>query len=517
VIGVFAAESRYHVLETDAPFSVKESCESVMTSPRRIRQLAVIWRFIAISGLLAAITALCFRVAHVNATTAGFAYLIAILFTAARWGLVESTFASIVAVVGFNFFFFAPIGTLTIVDPQNWIALLAFLATSVTASQLSTAVRKQRNEAMDRTREIEQLYSFSRAILLLNPATRASQQLAVQIARVFESDAVILFDKEANRMFEAGPEDLPGLHDVLREAASKGTEIRDEQRNVTVAAIRLGAEPIGSLALRKVRISDSALQGLVNLTAIGIERARAQEKAGRTEAARQSDELKSTLLDAIAHDFKTPLTSIKAASSSLLSADSMTPEQSYDLVKVVDEEADRLSSLVTDAIEMARLQPGRILLNRRLCAPSEIVRAAAAALARPLEERNFLTDVPEDLPFVEADRDLLRIVLRQLLDNALKYSPPVEPIGMNARQEGSAMVFRVENSGPGIPENETSKIFERFYRSSATKQSVPGAGLGLAIAKDIVEAHGGRMWVERASQGGSVFCVAIPLIGGRGR
>jgi two-component system, OmpR family, sensor histidine kinase KdpD len=490
-----------------------------MTSPPRISRLATAWRFAAITGLLAAITALCFRIAHVNATTAGFAYLIAILFIAARWGLVESTFGSIVAVFAFNFFFFPPVGALTIADPQNWIALLAFLATSVIASQLSTAARTQRNEAMDRRREIEQLYSLSRAILLLNPSTPVSQQLATQIARVFEVNAVILFDKEANRMFEAGPDDLPGVNDLLREAASKGTLTHDEHRNVTVAAIRFGSDPIGSLALENLRISDSALQGLANLAAIGIERARSQEKAGRAEAARQSDELKSTLLDAIAHDFKTPLTSIKAASTSLLSTGPTTPEQSYDLIKVVDEEADRLSNLVTDAIAMARLQPGRILLNKRRCAPSEIVRAAAAALAIPLEEHRFLMEVPEDLPLVEADRDLLRIVLRQLLDNALKYSPAGEPIGMRARQEGGHLVFRVEDHGPGIPENESGRIFERFYRSSAAKQSVPGAGLGLAIAKDIVEAHEGRVWVERLSQGqgGSVFCVAIPLAEGNGR
>jgi two-component system sensor histidine kinase KdpD len=192
----------------------------------------------------------------------------------------------------------------------------------------------------------------------------------------------------------------------------------------------------------------------------------------------------------------------------------MTREQSHELLQVVDEEADRLSGLVTDVIHMARIEPGKVVLHKRLWLPHDIVRAAAAALERSMEGRRFEIDVPEDLPWFEVDRELLQIAFRQLLDNAVRYSPPSEPISVTARAEAGAIVFLVQDHGPGIPEMERKKIFERFYRSGATKQKVQGAGLGLAIVKDIVEAHGGEVWVERALQGGSVFCLSLPLVAG---
>jgi two-component system, OmpR family, sensor histidine kinase KdpD len=471
----------------------------------------ILLRLTAITCILTLTTLASFRFLKVNTTTAGFIYLLVVLFTAARWGLLESTYASIVSVLLFNFFFLPPIGTLTIADPQNWIALLAFLATSVTASQLSDTVRRQALQATGRQREMEQLYSLSRAILLLDPATSVAQQLAAQISRVFEAPAVVLYEKESGAFHRAGPDDIPGVEELLRDAASRGTQIRETQRPAIVTAIRLGAEPIGSLALNVASLSDSALNGLANLAAIGIERSRAYEQANRAEAARQSDELKSTLLDAIAHEFKTPLTSIKAASTTLLSDYAVAPEQADDLLTVIDEEADRLSSLVTEAIHMSRLEAGRIRLQAKPSHARDIAMSAADLVRRAAAGRPFELNIEPDLPVIDVDRELLQLALRQVLDNALKYSPSGSPIRVGARCNGSHVLFSVEDKGIGIPEADRSKVFERFYRSSATRHNLTGAGLGLAIAKDIVQAHGGDIWVEAAPGGGSVFHISIPM------
>src|SRR5579863_2939447 len=184
---------------------------------------AVIGRVALALGLVALTTFACSRLIPVNATTAGFAYLVVILVIATVWGLVESTLASIAAMLCFNYFFLPPVGTFTIADPQNWVALFAFLATSITASQLSERAGRRTREAVDRQREMERLYALSRAILLTGASEAVAKQIARQIAHTFDSPAVALYDRVANEIYRAGPEDLVGIDDKLRDSAMQGT------------------------------------------------------------------------------------------------------------------------------------------------------------------------------------------------------------------------------------------------------------------------------------------------------
>lgn len=476
-----------------------------------IRRKAFVLRAAMVLCAVAAVTYLCFRLLDVNATTAGFVYFLVVLFTAARWGLTEALIASFTAVICFNFFFLPPVGTLTIADPQNWVALAAFLATAITASQLSTAAKKQALEATARQRDMERLYSVSRSILLLDSSSVVEQQLVTQVARVFGARGLTLYIRDSNEVHRSGPEDIEGIDDWLRESARRGTHFRDSARGLTVTAIRLGADPIGSLALLGLEISDGALQGLAGLIAIGIERAKVQKQAGEVEAARRGDELRSTLLDAIAHEFKTPLTSIKAAASTVLSGAIADAAQRRDLLTVIDEETDRLSGLVTDAIEMARLDRRKIALQPDWQAPRDLLARALEDRRAALEPRRIQLSADGDLPNLRVDQDLMRLAFRQLIDNAAKYSPAGSPIELSAASEGDQMLFKFRDHGPGIPPSERIRIFERFYRSPVTRHSVPGAGLGLAIAQDIVEAHGGNIRVQSPEDGGALFVVALPV------
>jgi two-component system sensor histidine kinase KdpD len=471
-------------------------------------QLAI--RIAIVAGIVAAITWICFRAVSVNATTAGFAYLVAILFIAAKWGLVESITASIVAVLCFNFFFLPPIGAFTIADPQNWVALFAFLATSITASRFSMQARRRTQEALDSQREMERLYALSRSILLIGPSQPVPKQLATQIAQSFSASAVALYDGGSGTIYRSGPEDFPDPHDQLRQAASQGTLFRDEATGTVVTAIRLGGQPIGSVGVRGAALSDSVLQGLANLIAIGLERARTQEAASKAEAARQSDELKSTLLDALAHEFKTPLTSIKAASTAMLSSSMLKPEQQHELISVVDEEADRLSVLVTEAIQMARIESGRVHLERESYPLQELVESALDKLRPMVQERSIDVKLAPDLPPVWVDRELIEIALRQLIDNALKYSPRDTPVSVAAESSDGRVIVSVADHGPGIPEEEQSRIFEKFYRAEASRHQIPGAGLGLVIAREIIQVHGGEIWVESKPGEGSSFRFSLP-------
>jgi two-component system, OmpR family, sensor histidine kinase KdpD len=461
--------------------------------------------------LIFAVTFAYSRLIHVNATTVGFSYLVAILVIATAGGLLEATVASIVAMLCFNYFFFSPVGTFTVADPQNWVALFAFLATSITASQLSARAKRRTREAVERQREMERLYALSRAILLTDTAQPIAKQIAHEIARTFDFPGVALFDRSTGEIYRAGPEDIPETDDKLRETAVQGTQFQDGVPPVVVTAIRLGGEPIGSLAFRGAILSDTALQSLSNLVAVGLVRVRAQEAANLAKAARQSEELKSTLLDAIAHEFKTPLTSIKAAAGALLAEPPAESPEQRELVTIVDEEADRLARLVTEVIQMARIEGGKLQLNRGLHSASSLVSTALQQMKPLTEEREIRLQLPDKLPLVFVDAELIRLAIRQLIDNALKYSYPSSPITIGVQAGEKGVIVTVRDEGPGIAETEQARIFEKFYRSTKDRHLITGTGMGLTIAREVLRAHGSDVEVRSSPGKGSEFYLSLPV------
>jgi two-component system sensor histidine kinase KdpD len=466
----------------------------------------------AVLAIIAGITFLCLRVVPLNRLSVGFAYLLAILVMATVWGLLEAALASVAAALCLNYYFFPPLGTLTMSDPENWVALFAFLVTAIVASHLSGRAKQRTREALDRQRDTERLYALSRAILLTEANRTAPKHIANQIAQIFDFPAVSLYDGDTGEIHRAGPGDLRALDDKLHKAAVQGTLFHDEGGQTTVTSIRLGGQPIGSLAIRGAALSDGALQALSNLVAIALEKVRGQEVASRAEAARQSEELKSTLLDAIAHEFKTPLTSIKAAASALLSGAVSKPEEQRELTTVVNEEADRLGRLVTEVIQAARLEAGKIQLNRSRQSAAELIAAVLQQMPAATEGRRLEARIADDLPMIEVDSELMQLAIRNLLDNALKYSSPESPVRISAEAGERGLLIKVSDQGPGILERDQSRIFEKFYRGPNTHSRVPGTGMGLAIAREIVRAHGGDIWVESGAGQGSEFCIAVPFL-----
>ncbi len=473
------------------------------------RYSAFVLRLAGSLAVVAAITFLCARVVAVNALTAGFAYLLGILASAATWGLIESMIASAAAMLSFNFFFLPPVGMFTISDPQNWVALFAFLATALVASQLSNREKRHAAEATGRQRETEQLYALSRAILLTDPSQSVGSQAARHISEIFDCPGVALYDVKTSEIFRGGADDLPGIEAKLKQVSVQGNNFVEPP--LFAAAILLGGRPIGSLALKGSSLSDGALQALLNLVAIALERVRTEETANRAEAARQSEQFKSTLLDAIAHEFKTPLTSIKAASTSLL-ADSpgLTPE-SRELASIIDEETDRMNQLVTEAVRMSQIDAGKLRLERESLDIAQVLDRVLEHFAPHAAGRTMRVTTAPNLPRISADPDLLALALRQLVDNALKYSPPASPVSMMADLEGDRMVIRVHDRGPGIPDRERERIFDKFYRRDGAKGRVSGTGMGLYIAREILRAHGGDIWIEGEADEGSEFCAGLPL------
>lgn len=460
-------------------------------------------------GIIAAITFVDFRIPGVNSTTVALTFLLAILAIAARWGLTEAVAASILGVICINYFFLPPVRTFTIADPQNWIALFAFLITAIVASQLSASAKNRAAEATRRQHEMEKLYALGRSLLLLDSGSGVAGQLAQSIAQVFGLKAAALFERASDRVYLGGPEELALPEARLRDAAIQGAAFDDAKAGITVLPVRLGGPATGSLAVPSGSVSDTALHAIANLAAITLERGRAQELATRAEAARQNQELKSTLLDALAHEFKTPLTSIKAAVSGLLAGGELATEE---LLTIVEEETDRLDSLVSEAIQMARIEAGQVRLEREPLNVAELISSALKKTGRAILEREVRLDVPPDLPPVLADRELAGLVIRQLIGNSLKYADPGSPIEIRARAEGGQAILTIADRGPGIPEREQARIFERFYRIPTASGAAPGTGMGLAIARDIVEAHGGALQVHSRAGEGSEFSFTIPLL-----
>ena len=471
-------------------------------------------RVIGSLALVAAVTFLSFRLAPVNAITAGFLYLVTILLIATAGGLVESTIASIAAMLCFNYYFLPPINTLTIADPRNWVALFAFLATSLTASQLSARAKRRTREAIDRQNEIERLYSLSRALLLTDSTRSIAKQIVEQIAQVFEFPAVALYDRNSGEIYRAGFDDTPVIEAELKDAAIRSEFSRDETRSLTITPIRLGRQPIGSLALRGASLSDAALQSLVNLVAIWLERALSEQTVNRAEVARRSEELKSTLLDAIAHEFKTPLTSIKAVTTDLLSNPAAPLKQHQrELISIADEGADRLSALVTEAIQLARIEGGKFHLQRGIHFPGSLISAALRQMKSLTDGREIKLCITEELPLVSVDAELVQMVIAHLLDNALKYSPRETPISIGVRLREGRVVIYVIDRGAGITEEEQSRIFDKFYRGTKERH-LKGTGMGLAIAREIIHAHGEEISVSSKLGEGSEFSFSLPLAPG---
>jgi two-component system sensor histidine kinase KdpD len=387
------------------------------------------------------------------------------------------------------------------------VALIAFLVTATVAGQLSGRARKREIDAVGRQRDLERLYALSRSLLLSEGGVSMSGTIARHIVDAFELQAVGVYDHRADTVSWAGSTELPASETMLRDVARRATLLRDPA-GLVIIAIQLGGTSVGSLAIldKSGGLSDTVLHSIANLAAIGLERARSQEATARAEAAHQSSELRATVLDALAHEFKTPLTSMKAAASDLLASGS-TSARDRELVTIIDEDLDRFQALVTDAVQMLRIDAGNFAVHLDRHNVADVVSSTLRKFEPRLDGHHVVKDVPER-ETVDADRELLSLALRQLLDNALKYSPPSSTIEVRARGNGSMDII-VHNSGSSIPEPEQARVVERFYRGMQAHH-IPGTGMGLAIVQQIARAHGGTLAISSSPDAGTTFTLSLP-------
>jgi two-component system, OmpR family, sensor histidine kinase KdpD len=468
-------------------------------------------RYVVALAIVAAISFFYRHVLLVNQTTVALTLLLAILTVSTVWGLRVSVFMSVAAMFAFNIFFLPPIGKLTIADPQNWVALIAFLGTSLVASQLSARVRYEAEAAQRRGRELERLYSFCQQLLVEGNVIQLLNAIPNHIVEIFEVGAAAIFLLNKNKFYRSGGGAAPIDDEELRNAANREDPLLEPERSLSFVPVRMGVQPLGSIGISGPILSRKTLEAIGTLVAIAAERARAVERLSKAEAVREGEQLRSALLDSITHDLRTPLTSIKASVTSMLKEPSDNNSPKRELLTIIDEETDRLNQLVGDAAEMARLDAGEFELKLEPHTISEIVNAALTQSRPFLGARPVQVSLDPDLPPVRVDSNRVKDVLVRLIENADAYSQKDCPITISAEASDGKLLVSVADHGPGIEEMELGLIFDKFYRGKDQRYLVQGTGMGLPIAKAIVEAHGGTIGVTSQLGHGSVFSFSLPV------
>jgi len=469
-------------------------------------------RFVASGVVVAAVTFLCHRWLHVNQSTVGFGFLMVVLLISANWGLRYATFASVLATIAYNYVFLPPFFKFTIADPQNWIALFTFLVTAVVASQLSERARRHAAFADQRRREVERLYSFSQQLWLSENVFELLNVIPSHIVDSFRVSGAALFleGRQETYYFDEASRNLFSVSQ-LKSISDRGEPVLDREHRVCYMPLRMGVRSVGALGVSGCDLSRETLEAIGSLVAISIERANTVDKLSRSEAARESDRLRSILLDSVTHEFRTPLTAIKASAETLLSDVQLDKPQRVDLLQVINEESNRLNRLVGEAGEVAQLDAHQLEFHFENLPIREAVDQAVKASQFALREHTLEISIPPDLPPVRMDVERISEVLTHLLDNAGKYSPSGAAIHLSSNLQGAEVITSVADHGSGIDVMEQEMIFEKFYRGRNQRMIIPGTGMGLPIVKAIVELHGGKIGVTSQPGHGSVFHFSLPV------
>jgi len=453
-------------------------------------------------------------------------YLLAIVAIAARYGRGPSVVASVMSVAAFDFFCVPPYFTFVVADTQYLLTFTVMLVVGLVISGLTARIRRQAEAARQREQRTAALYAMSRELAATADVDALIAIAARHLAEVFGAEVAVLLPDAEGRLEVRRTEGRPSLEEnelaLSRWAfehgqpAGLGAARSNGARAVHVPL--LGSRgPIGVVSVRPPGRDALAapeplrqLETFVNQTALALERTRLAAEAQDARVRAETERLRNALLTSVSHDLRTPLAAITGAATTILESGArLDARVQQELLESIRDEAERLNRLVQNLLEMTRLESGALGLSRDWHPLEEVVGAALARLARGLASRRVAVNVPPELPLVAVDDVLIEQVLVNLLDNAVKYTPPDSAIRIIASATDRAVTVEVADRGPGLRPGEEDKVFEKFYRGQPAGGR--GAGLGLAICQGIVKAHGGRIWAQNLPEGGVSFLFTLPL------
>ncbi|MEO6910295.1 MAG: DUF4118 domain-containing protein [Edaphobacter sp.] len=468
-------------------------------------------RYLFVTGVVGCIVILYTRLLHVNPTTAALTFLLGILFVANRLGLRYSVYMSLLAALAINLFFLPPIGTLTIADSQNWISLLAFLTAGVLASHLSERVRQEAREANQRRREAERLYEFSQKMMTSDRSANLLNNIPGYISSTFHNETVDIYLLEQDRIYRSLLDTRKFQKEELYEVTVRSESRCNKEDASCIAPLLLGLQSIGAIGIAGNLPSRETIDALGSLIAIAIERSLTAERLARSEAKQENERLRTALLDSVTHELRTPLTAITASITSLRSGMITDPDMKEEMLAVIEEESNRLNRLIGQAVEMAQLDAHQVHLQLEPRRMKDVIQEVVVECRAPLNKHPVEVRLPSEIPAVRMDANWIRKVLHHLLENAAKYSEDGKPIVISAEVRGSTLITSVADQGAGIDDFDKAMIFDKFYRGQSQRYRVHGTGMGLAIVRAIIEAHGGKVDVTSQRGLGSVFSFSLPL------
>jgi two-component system, OmpR family, sensor histidine kinase KdpD len=457
------------------------------------------------------VTGICY-VLRLDLTVTAFLYLIVVVLQSLIGDFVSSAVVSVIADLCLDFFFTAPLFSFRVSDSSDFWVLIAFLITGLVITRLTTKVRREMQESELHRRELNLLYELSQRLFALDPRIEMLTKSVALFRNIFGLRAVCLYDGMNAEMYSDG-ESHAGLADRTRAAYISRNESNDAISEVFTRALRAAENTTGAVGFDGLRDAEVTAGPLTELAGAVLERARVFRNASYADAAAQAEVFRGAILDALAHEFKTPLATIVTAAGGLRESGGLRSEQ-LELADMAEREASRLGLLTSRLLRIARLDREEVKPQLELTDLAELVSQLAGQYEECWTDRKL--SVSQDVPSVEvlADPELLRLAVRQLLDNACKYSNPGAAIKIGIAVQHEVISVGVWNSGSSLSSNERTRIFERFYRGMEARQVAPGSGLGLYVARKILQAHGGSLDLESddAQNGRGVsFRMTIPI------
>jgi two-component system sensor histidine kinase KdpD len=434
-------------------------------------------------------------------------YLLIIVPTALWCGFWQAVIVSLSAVVQQSYFSVRQGRLNPEADATNSITLVAFILTALVISRLSARVTEHARATDSWGGQMEDLYEFTRRTLQMNLHVEPGAQLAELVHEIFALEAVVIFDADLHEIYQAGYwSDDP--QELAQNVYYFETSDDDAETGIARRVVRLGTVPIGSLVLRG-ETSPLTNNAIASLIAVTFDRYRAFANESRIETERQTEQLRSTVLDSLAHEYKTPLTAIRAASTGLNEMGKLSPGQS-ELVSLINEQADLLNDLTTRLLTTARLDAGEVTVHATPVGVASLLDEVVTSLSDRLASMKVAIDMPDDSLVLCCDRRLMTMLLSQYIDNACKYAIYGTTITIRAVQSKAEVIFSVHSFGPVIPIADRERIFDRYYRSSTSSNRASGTGIGLSVAKRAATIHDGHVWVTSDQDEGNTFYAAIP-------